>query len=508
MKKLVMILCAVVSTTSCKPRGNGYQAQASPNGPAIPSANVDDIKSCSVSLDSGDKLGFNFQAPSLTFGNAYWAALASAYAYKNSVVAKPTVTNWVTHGPVKFQYYGNDPTGKRETTGTQAFWADFPGENGGSILAFRGTAGIQDLLRDANVLKVGSRAFDEDDPEFAMADLKIHKGFWNGLEELADWDGSGSRMKLWDKILANHILNIPYKTYSLEDPSQRALAFRAVDQALQGAIQTIDVQESEPDEKFWPMVATLKQFGFFNATINGPSAPTSFKKDLLTALNVWSDTTSTIGKALIRARGDTSNPGYQTTLGRETRRQEGQFQIIHKYWAYRDFRPLWLTGHSLGAALATVAAYRFMSIGVPVQGLITFGSPRVGTQIFTGYMLRRFIRAGSRLNVIRFQNNNDGVTRIPSMPWWRDLSAVHFINNENQLLIPRLTDGEAAMVTAGLRDYPSNGNWTFYQGPTPPNYRGIWTFAVESFIGDHSMTDMYLAHMKKYAFGSEDCGAN
>src|SRR5262249_34460233 len=40
-------------------------------------------------------------------------------------------------------------------------------------------------------------------------------------------------------------------------------------------------------------------------------------------------------------------------------------------------RQLYLTGHSLGGALATLAAYRFQKAGVPVAGVFTFGSPRV-----------------------------------------------------------------------------------------------------------------------------------
>jgi hypothetical protein len=64
-------------------------------------------------------------------------------------------------------------------------------------------------------------------------------------------------------------------------------------------------------------------------------------------------------------------------------------------------RPLWITGHSLGAALATLAADRYGN----VQGLYTFGSPRVGDSAF---------RNDFHVKTYRVVNNEDVVTRVPS----------------------------------------------------------------------------------------------
>ena len=61
---------------------------------------------------------------------------------------------------------------------------------------------------------------------------------------------------------------------------------------------------------------------------------------------------------------------------------------------------IWLTGHSLGAALATLAADRLQV----VQGLYTFGSPRVGDQTF---------EARFRLKAFRVVNGNDIVPSVP-----------------------------------------------------------------------------------------------
>src|SRR5215471_14982091 len=41
-------------------------------------------------------------------------------------------------------------------------------------------------------------------------------------------------------------------------------------------------------------------------------------------------------------------------------------------------RPIWITGHSLGGALALLAAWRFKRKFVPIHQIYTFGAPMVG----------------------------------------------------------------------------------------------------------------------------------
>ena len=79
---------------------------------------------------------------------------------------------------------------------------------------------------------------------------------------------------------------------------------------------------------------------------------------------------------------------------------------INKVWptiekAIANIDMLYVTGHSLGAAMATIAASRMQS---KVTALVTFGSPRVGNQEFV-----------NSLNVThyRVQNNCDDVTKVP-----------------------------------------------------------------------------------------------
>jgi predicted lipase len=70
---------------------------------------------------------------------------------------------------------------------------------------------------------------------------------------------------------------------------------------------------------------------------------------------------------------------------------------------------LYLTGHSLGAALATLCAQRLATgRGYPIQSLYTFGSPRVGNPEFAAQYQTRL---GPR--TYRLVNNEDLVTRVP-----------------------------------------------------------------------------------------------
>ena len=66
-------------------------------------------------------------------------------------------------------------------------------------------------------------------------------------------------------------------------------------------------------------------------------------------------------------------------------------------------KKLYITGHSLGAAMATIATSRFEE-EMKVEQLTTFGSPRVGTRSFVKHIETKHLR---------FVNNNDLVTKVP-----------------------------------------------------------------------------------------------
>jgi len=71
-------------------------------------------------------------------------------------------------------------------------------------------------------------------------------------------------------------------------------------------------------------------------------------------------------------------------------------------------RKVFLTGHSLGGALATLCAYRFQKVGgIDVSGVYTFGAPRVGDKEFS-------IQYSILHNkTFRWVNNDDFAAKMP-----------------------------------------------------------------------------------------------
>ena len=78
--------------------------------------------------------------------------------------------------------------------------------------------------------------------------------------------------------------------------------------------------------------------------------------------------------------------------------------------ARRPEQSLWITGHSLGAALAALAtaSLLFSEAAPRVNGLYTYGQPRCGSEPWAAAFNMRF-----KAQAFRVVNNNDVVTRVP-----------------------------------------------------------------------------------------------
>ncbi|NET37656.1 MAG: lipase family protein [Cyanothece sp. SIO1E1] len=92
-------------------------------------------------------------------------------------------------------------------------------------------------------------------------------------------------------------------------------------------------------------------------------------------------------------------------------------------------RPLWLAGHSLGGALATLAAACLAEQKLPVHGVYTFGQPRCGDGDF---QVAFDAKVGKRF--FRFQNNNDIITRLPArLMGYEHVGQFIYITQDKQL---------------------------------------------------------------------------
>jgi len=93
-------------------------------------------------------------------------------------------------------------------------------------------------------------------------------------------------------------------------------------------------------------------------------------------------------------------------------------------------RTLWFTGHSLGAAMATLAADRTINeLHLQVAGLYTFGSPHVGDDSFRS----RFYSEGLGDKTFRFRNNRDIVTTVPPKFLYPHVGTLKYLDGSGQL---------------------------------------------------------------------------
>lgn len=131
---------------------------------------------------------------------------------------------------------------------------------------------------------------------------------------------------------------------------------------------------------------------------------------------------------------------------------------------------LWLTGHSLGGALAVVAGTAFsMWADAPIRsvnGIYTFGQPRIGLYQFCGnydHVLKR--------KTFRFVNNQDLVPRVPFRGWdYADLGQmIHFDSGG----MPKLQSSQ----------------WSSFLSRTFQSFKEFFDIAghAQSDVADHDM---------------------
>ena len=142
-------------------------------------------------------------------------------------------------------------------------------------------------------------------------------------------------------------------------------------------------------------------------------------------------------------------------------------------------QPIWITGHSLGGALATLAC-GLLDDELPeeaIAGVYTFGQPRVGDAIFAQTVNKRV-----KKRFFRAVNNNDIVPRVPS---------VKYQHAGNQLYFDALGTLHENVIISWLNP---QAIWFRLQG----YYKNAFSLNVDS-VGDHRMGDYRLLIMRQLA---------
>jgi triacylglycerol lipase len=98
---------------------------------------------------------------------------------------------------------------------------------------------------------------------------------------------------------------------------------------------------------------------------------------------------------------------------------------VRKLLAALPKRPVWVTGHSLGGALATLAALRLVQDGYEVRGVYTYGSPRVGNRFFHSFY--------NQTNY-RFVNNDDVVPHLPFRWCYKHVGQLELLDAQGNLI--------------------------------------------------------------------------
>ena len=143
------------------------------------------------------------------------------------------------------------------------------------------------------------------------------------------------------------------------------------------------------------------------------------------------------------------------------------WQNVTEHHGKHKDKKFYITGHSLGAAMATIATSRFEEF-TKVESLFTFGSPRAGTRSFVKNI---------KTPHFRFVNNNDIVTSVPpAFMFYRHHGDLTYINHYGN--IRKLT------LWQRIKD-KWRGRWRAFQKRQP--FDGAY---------DHGM-GYYVKHIEK-----------
>lgn len=135
---------------------------------------------------------------------------------------------------------------------------------------------------------------------------------------------------------------------------------------------------------------------------------------------------------------------------------------------------VWITGHSLGAALAVLASAFLSSQDIPIAGVYTYGSPRVGDDVFG----KSFKSSGLWDKTYRVVNCNDIVTMVPPPRPYHHVGIPVKIDTNGEVQVgesfwPHFRETTEQKLKVGIRDLL--------------NSRSLSSISSKSMISDHSL---------------------
>lgn len=171
------------------------------------------------------------------------------------------------------------------------------------------------------------------------------------------------------------------------------------------------------------------------------------------------------------------------------------YQAINEYLASDNLDTntnIYITGHSLGGALATIATMHITAqdqLQNPIN-LYSFASPRVGDNIFADKFNQ--LVSQDKIKAFRFANSEDIVTKVPFPVWFKT-----GIDLNNPLL--DLTRSTFNRVTGGIfdKDYQHVGTPVYFTHQARRS-DGNEIYEPTATVGDnHNMTTTYCGALEK-----------
>jgi len=131
--------------------------------------------------------------------------------------------------------------------------------------------------------------------------------------------------------------------------------------------------------------------------------------DIIADLKAWPTVIETQGKV---------HDGFKDELDKI-------YPLILEWLGSKRDKTVIITGHSLGAAMASLFAARLHQMDIDVE-LYTFGSPRVGN--------KEWAEQFENIKAYRFVNNNDLVCRVPTGLYYQHVGETCYFSYKGNLM--------------------------------------------------------------------------